>query len=384
MTDLLKEIKNIIRQTNWSQKDIASKSGVPLHFVSDLASGRIEKGNADYKNEETINQHLETLNEFFKPYKQNQEKLSRKAEKAENEKNVILNKSNYKSKSQLEGIEYNAQYNYEIHPVNVLIYDIEVSPAIGAFYGGYNVNPLKIFHEQEMLSFAYKKITIDGNHSLLDGDEDEVKCITLADVNFDHSKLIRKVWEIMKDCEVVCGYNNKRFDDRHCAKYLISEGLTQVDPIYSIDVFKEWKKVGVLTKNGLDYVSKYFNDEGKTEVTHSDLWEACWIDENREAYKMMSKYNKQDVVLTYNMLKKLLPYMTNYPANFSLILNHPFACPKCGALSTYEDAGHYYTKIGRYYKYKCNRCNSYVHGRYQDSTLKVDDQYIDVRPILKG
>lgn len=380
---MITKIKDYIKKSEWSQKDIAVASGVPLHFISDLASGRIEKGTADYKDNSTMEKHLKTLEEFFRPYEKSQNVLSKREEKANAEKNIILNKSNYRSKSTLEGTEYQAQYNYEVSPVKVLFYDIEVSPNLGAFYGAYKINPIKITREQELLSFAYKVITVDGDHTILDGDNDEVKCITLADTNFDQKELVSRLWNLFNECHIICGFNNIGFDDKYMDRYFIKHNFKVPTPIQQIDVFVEWKKIGKLSKNGLDYLNKYYNDEGKTDQTYADLWERCWLDKDEEAYKLLKEYNIQDVVLTYDLFKKIFPYMKN-TTNLSLLMNHPLACPKCGAINNFDEAGHHYTKVGRYHQYRCNNCYSYVHGRYQDSTLKIDDKYVDVRPILKG
>lgn len=381
---MIEKIESYIKQSEWTQKDIAKASGVPLHFISDLASGRIKKGTADYKNDDTINKHINTLNNFFKPYTKKQEILGKRQEKANSEKDIVLNKSNYKSKSVLGGVEYEAQYNYQVAPVNMLIYDIEVSPNLGAFYGAYKVHPLKILREQEIMSFAYKEFTIDENHTILDSGDAEVKCITLADVGFDHDKMIKKLWEIFNRNKIICGFNNKGFDDKYCHRYFIKQNLPVPLPAFQFDIFKEWKKIGKLSKNGLDYLNKYFNDDGKTDETYADLWEKCWLNKDKEAYRKLAEYNEQDVVLTEKLLHTLLPYMKD-TINLSLLMNHPCACPKCGAISSFDEAEeHYYTNVGRYHQYRCKRCGSYVHGRYQDSTLKIDDQYVDVRPILKS
>lgn len=380
---MLERVKDCIRKSDWSLSQLALVSKVPLHFISDVSSGAIEKGTSDsYKNKKTIDKHLKALDEFFKPIRNEQKSLERRDEKANNERSIIANKCAYNSNFVLGGVEYAAQYNTVISPVKMLIYDIEVSPLLAWTYNRYNTNVLKVEQEQQLLSFAYLELIIDGKKTILDGDLNNVKCITLNDVGFSQEKLTEKAWELFNNNQVIIGYNNKAFDDKMIYRYFMKYGLPVPTPIKQLDLFKEWKKIGKLSSNGLNAVNRYINHDGKTEITVEDVWYRCIRCRDKEAFEQLREYNKQDVVLTYNLMKSILPFMKNYP-NLSLLLNHPLACPKCGHINDFEEADYYYTNVGRYNQYRCKKCNSYLHGRYQDSTLKINDKYIDVRPILK-
>lgn len=379
---MIEKIKGFIKKSDWSQKQIAGASNVPLHFIQDLSSGALERGNSNYKNKRTINKHLKALDSFFKPSAAQQKSLEHRDEKASNERVIVTNKSGYNSNSVLGGIEYVAQYNTLITPVKVLIYDIEVSPLLAWTYNRYNTNVVKVEQEQKLLSIAYLELVIDGNQTILDGDIDNIECITLEDVNYDERALTVKLWELFNNNQIVCGFNNKNFDDRHCYKYFMKYNLKPPVPIKQLDIFKEWKKIATLSSNGLDSVNRYLLNDSKTEIKVGDLWYDCLVHKSKEAYSLLKEYNRQDIVLTYNLLKEMVPFTKGIP-NLSLLLNHPLACPRCGYINDFEEANYYYTNVGRYNQYRCNKCNSYLHGRYQDSTLKIDDKYYDVRPILK-
>ena len=379
---MLEKIKEYVKRSNWTNKEIAEASGVPLHFINDVSSSALEKGTSSYKTKKIIDKHLKTLNEFFKPSLNQQKSLEHKKENSNNEKNIILNKSNYNSKSVLGGIEYTAQYNTLVRPVKILIFDIEVSPLLSWNWGRYKQNAIKVEQECQLLSYAYMTITLDGTNSILDGNINDVKCTTLEDCNYIEKDLVKGLWELFNESQVIIGFNNKRYDDKQVYKWFMKYNLNPPVPIKEIDLFKEWKKVATLSSNSLDSLNDYLNGSTKTDITVKDLWYDCLIGKNNTSYKLLKEYNKQDVVLTYTLYKRILPFLKDN-VNYSLLLQHPLACPKCGHINDFEEAEYYYTNVGRYNQYKCNKCNSYLHGRYQDSTLKINDQYIDVRPILK-
>ena len=379
---MLEKIKGYIKKSNWNNNQIAKASGVPSHFINDISSGAIEKGTSSYKTKSVIDNHLKKLDEFFKPSANQQKSLEHKKDNAENERNIILNKSSYNSKSVLGGIEYAAQYNELIKPVKILIYDIEVAPLLSWNWGRFKQNAIKVERECTLLSYAYMTITLDGTNSILDGDISQIECVTLEDCNYSEAELIKGLWKLFVESQVIVGFNSKRYVDKQVFKWFMKYNLKPPVPIKELDLFREWKKIATLSSNGLDSLNDYLNGTTKTDITVKDLWYDCLIGRNEESFKLLKKYNKQDIVLTYTLYKRILPFLKDN-VNYSLLLQHPLACPRCGHINDFEEADYFYTNVGRYNQYKCNKCNSYLHGRYQDSTLKIDDQYVDVRPILK-
>lgn len=382
---LEKRVVENLRKSKWSCKQIASQTNIPIHFLKQLHNGRISDGTSrDYKLKSDLTQErLKQLDDFFKPYVSEQNKLKGRVENCESERNIILNKGAYKSNSALGGIEYAAQYNNALTPVKFLIYDIEISPILGWTYSQYNTNIMRVAEEQKLMSFAYMIVEVDGKKTALDGDYSSIKCYTLADVDYDEKALVSKLHDLFEECQIIVGFNSKQFDDRHVTKYFVKHGLDPIAPVKQIDMLREWKKVAKLTGNHLESINEYLFNERKTEERIGDLWYDCIVNKDQESYRLLNEYNKQDIVLTYNIFKELLRYMKDTPANLSLLMNHPLACPRCGFIDNFEDAGYYYSSVGRYNQYKCGCCGSFLHGRYQDSTLEIDKEYYDVRPILK-
>ncbi len=365
---LEKRVVENLRKSKWSCKQIASQTGIPVHFLSQLHNGRILEGTSrDYTLDSDLTQsRLKQLDQFFKPYVSEQNKLKERVENSQSERNIILNKSNYRSKSVLGGAEYTAQYNNMLTPVKFLIYDIEISPILGWTYSQYNTNILRVAKEQTLMSFAYMILEVDGSKTVLDGDYSTINCYTLADFDYNEEALVKKMHELFEECQIIVGFNSKQFDDKHATKYFIKHKLDPIAPIKQIDLLREWKKVAKLTGNHLESINEYLFNERKTEERVGDLWYDCMVNQDQESYKLLKEYNKQDVVLTYNILKELLCYMKDTPANLSLLMNHPLACPRCGFIDDFEEAGFYYSNVGRYNQYKCKKCGSYLHGRYQE------------------
>lgn len=377
-------LRESIKMCNMSYKDIAVATGVPRQFIQEYMRGAIDSGTSpSYRNGKTVDNYKDVLYNYFKNFVKSQNKLKNRQDKMVNEHDLILKKGEYRSKSALGGVSYEPQFTAHTRPVNVFIYDIEISPLLGWSYNRYKTNLLKVEQEQLLLSFSFLEFTIDEDHSMLDGDTSQVKCWTLADFDFDEKCLVQKLFDYFDSADIIIGFNNKGFDTKFANRYFIKYQLGRPSPFKQIDVFKEWKKLARLSSNGLDAVNMYLEEKGKTEVKVGDLWHDCIVDRSREAYNLLRSYNNQDVVLTYDLYKSILAYIESCDVNLATLMQHPLACPRCGHIGSFEDYGFAYSQVGRYNQYQCCNCGSIIQGRYQDSTVFQDNVYIDVRPILK-
>lgn len=376
-------LRESIKMCNLSYNELARVTNVPRQFIQEYMRGAIDTHSShSYKNEKIIDNYKSVLYDYFKSFISNQSSLNKKQKKMIGEHDLVVQKGSYRSGSVLCGVEYSPQINLCVRPVNVLIYDIEVSPLLGWSYNKYKTNLLKVEQEQVLLSFSVLTFNVDENSTILDGDISDIKCYTLADFNYSEEELVKILHRLFDEADVIVGFNSKGFDTKYANRYFIKYQLGRPSPFKQIDVFKEWKKLGKLSSNGLDSVNSYLFDEGKTDVKVGELWYDCIIKRDEDAYKLLKEYNNQDVALTYNLFKEILPYMSS-SVNLSLLMQHPLACPRCGYIGSFEDIGYAYSQVGRYNQYQCSYCKSILQGRYQDSTIMQDDVYVDVRPILK-
>ena len=377
-------LKESIRMCNLSYRELANATGVPKMFIQEYMRGAIDSGDSSsYQNKDKIEEHLSSLYSYFESFVKSQDKLKTKQTKMVNERDLIVKKGLYCSNSTLGGVSYEPQVKPHTRAVNVLIYDVEISPLLGWTYNRFKSNLLRVEQEQILLSFSALEFTVDEDHSMLDGDTSKVICWTLADFDFSEERLVNKLFDYFNTADIIMGFNSKGFDTKYANRYFIKYNTGRPSPFKQIDVFKEWKKLARLSSNGLDAVNLYLEEKGKTEVKVGDLWHDCIVDRNIKAYDLLKEYNNQDVVLTYVLFKSILAYIDSSDVNLATLMQHPLACPRCGYIGSFEEYGFAYSQVGRYNQYQCCNCGSIVQGRYQDSTILQDDVYIDVRPILK-
>lgn len=377
-------LKESIRMCNLSYKNLAITTGVPKQFIQEYMRGAIDSGtSSSYRNGDLVEEYKSILYNYFENFVKSQDRLKTKQTKMVNEHDLVVKKGEYHSKSSLGGVSYAPQVSPHTRAVNVLVYDMEVSPLLGWTYNRFKTNLLKVEQEQILFSFSTLEFTVDEDHSILDGDTSKVRCWTLADFDFNEELLVKKLFECFDSADIIMGFNNKGFDTKFANRYFIKYNTGRPSPFKQIDVFKEWKKIARLSSNGLDAVNMYLDEKGKTDIKVGELWHDCIVNRDKKAYKLLESYNNQDVVLTYDLFKSILAYIDSSDVNLATLMQHPLACPRCGYVGSFEDHGYAYSQVGRYNQYQCCNCGSIVQGRYQDSTVLQNDVYVDVRPILK-
>lgn len=84
---------------------------------------------------------------------------------------------------------------------NILLFDLEVSPNLGWFYGQYDTTPIKIEQPPILLSMSWKWL----------GDKGKPQGVTILDYKqldkFDDSGIVRKLWELLDEAKIVVGHN---------------------------------------------------------------------------------------------------------------------------------------------------------------------------------
>ena len=84
---------------------------------------------------------------------------------------------------------------------------------------------------------------------------------------------------------------------------------------------------------------------------------------NRESWKMMEKYNRQDTVLTEALYDKLMPWITNHPVRALYDGVNTLQC-RCGAgPDNLIRQGYAYTNVSKFQQYSCKKCGSWFRGR---------------------
>lgn len=239
----------------------------------------------------------------------------------------------------------------------VLIWDAEIAPRLGYYYGTYDTTPIKEVRPPILLSVAWKWLG-----------EKKAHCLTLYDRQmasdpYNDKLLVNELWNLFDEAKIVCGFNSKRFDDKYANYFFVKHNMTPPSPYQEFDVMQTAKKYFNFGCNKLDYLGKLLANGGKTKQTYADFWEDL-LEGNKKEKKAasdgMKKYNLEDVLVTERLYYKLLPWATNHP-NMALAAGHDFLCSRCGNDSEFKIKAYRRTQMQvNAVQMQCKKCGAYV------------------------
>lgn len=237
--------------------------------------------------------------------------------------------------------------------MKILLFDIETTPNLGYTWDLYDQNVLHVVKPWELLCYAYKWL-----------DEPKVTCISRRDFKDKTDKsLTKSLWGMVNQADIIIAHNGDKFDLRKSNAKFIEHGLLPPEPYKTIDTLKIARRHFKFTSAKLDALGEILGVGRKEKTGGFDLWLDCMA--NRPAaWKLMIKYNKQDVILLEKVYKKLLPWITNHPRVSGLV-----SCPKCGSKDLHG-RGYRKTKVSAYRRYQCQTCGGWCHERVADKSIE--------------
>jgi hypothetical protein len=122
--------------------------------------------------------------------------------------------------------------------------------------------------------------------------------------------------------------------------------------------------------NRLDDLGAFLGLGRKVKHPGFEMWEKC-LEGDPEAWALMEKYNKGDVVLLEKVYRKLRPWMNSHPA-LTPRDRAIFACPFCRSQNI-RRKGHRYTRLGKTERYKCfeGDCGKWSVGQIVKRELRL-------------
>jgi len=228
----------------------------------------------------------------------------------------------------------------------ILLYDIETAPNLAYVWGKYEQDVIAYKQEWNMLSFAYKWLG-----------ESEIKCVTLQDFSDKTDKhLVTKLHKLFNEADVIVAHNGDEFDQKKAKARFIYHGLKPTRIVPSIDTKKVAKKYFNFNSNSLNDLGEHLGLGTKVKHSGFDLWLGC-MNGDQKSWKLMARYNKQDVVLLEKIYNKFLPWMYTHP-NMSLIRKQIKGCPKCGSQNTKKDGVRANSQTLQQ-QHQCKECGGY-------------------------
>lgn len=174
---------------------------------------------------------------------------------------------------------------------------------------------------------------------------------------------IEQVWKLLDDADAVVHYNGSKFDIPVLHKEFLLRGLGPPSHFHQIDLLKTVRKQFKFESNKLDYVCQRLGLGAKTQHKGMSLWYGC-MEGNKASWRIMERYNKQDVRLLRKLYRKLLPWIHNHP-NVGMWVDDPKkpTCSNCGSTNVVSKGTQYNSKAASYQRWSCNSCGTPLRSR---------------------
>ena len=233
--------------------------------------------------------------------------------------------------------------------MRILYLDIETAPNEGKFWGLFkqNISINQISKSGYTLCFAAKwSDSKEIMFSSVYGDGNEV--------------MMRKMWDLLDEADVVVHYNGKKFDIPKLNKEFVLLKFWPPSAYKQCDLYHTVRSNFSFASNKLDFVCKELGLGNKVSHKGMSLWDGC-MEGNEDDWKVMERYNKQDVRLLPRLHRRLLPWI-NWPLSYALF--DPDACPNCGKHRFMKlDKPVFPGKVNAYDAYKCRNCGNNCRSR---------------------
>ena len=228
--------------------------------------------------------------------------------------------------------------------MKLLMLDIETSPNTAHIWGlrDQYISPEHLLESSYVLCWAAKW------HGQ--------KQVMFSSVNDTKPKImLQRIHDLISEADAVVHYNGSRFDIPILNKEFLLHHLAPPAPYKQIDLLRVVRKEFRFPSNKLDYVAQRLGLGKKTPHEGYQLWVKC-MNKDPAAWKVMEKYNKQDVVLLEKVYQRLLPWIGKAHPNRNLYDGK--GCSVCGSHKL-QKRGFSYTVTGTFQRYQCTDCGSW-------------------------
>lgn len=181
-------------------------------------------------------------------------------------------------------------------------------------------------------------------------------------LNEDDSRIVRHLWELVNEADIICAYNGKKADVKWMNSRFIVHNLHPPKPYFIIDPCETVRKHFGFSSNKLDALAGYFNIPHKME-TSFQLWKDCLAGDSI-SLTYMSTYCSQDIKILEEVYLKLRPWIKNHPNIGNIENTQEECCSFCSSKNIDPIKNkYYYTSVGKYPIYRCKECGGISRGR---------------------
>lgn len=224
-----------------------------------------------------------------------------------------------------------------------LYVDIETSPIVAYVWGlrDQNVGLNQIIHPTRVLCAAWQ----------FEGEEMQFGAEWLG----GRKRMIKRLHAALDEADVVVHFNGQSFDVPHLNREFLEAGLGPPSPFRQVDLYLTIRKAFRFPSNKLEYISNALSVAGgKIKTGGMELWTEV-LGGKQAARELMRSYNEHDVVVTRDLYKRILPWISTHPNVGLYAEDDALRCPSCGS-TTVQRRGHVYTNAGRFHRFRCSDC----------------------------
>jgi RNase P subunit RPR2 len=188
----------------------------------------------------------------------------------------------------------------------------------------------------------------------------------------DDKPLMKGLLGLLNQADIVIAQNGKKFDVRKINARLAVHGFKPPEPYRVIDTMLVAKKYFAFTSQKLKYTSEAFGVPPKDdhdEFQGFKLW-AEVLKDNPKAWRVMKRYNKQDIVATEHVYLKMRPWIENHPNLGVYSMSNTPICPNCGSPDLERKGRRANKQGGSYMRLQCHDCGA--HSREKINQLPVE------------
>lgn len=205
--------------------------------------------------------------------------------------------------------------------VKRLIWDIEVAPNLGLFWGaGYdqNISYDQIVKERRVICICWKW-----------EDEPRVHALTWDEDQEDY-EMLRRFSEVIESADEAVAHFGDRFDLPWIKARMIHLELPPLPKIKTIDT-KAWaSKNFYFQSNKLDYLGEFLGYGRKIETDYR-LWKDIVLNDCPVAMDKMVRYCKRDVSLLEKVYKRLADWCSPKTHAGVMAGSDSWTCPRTGS-----------------------------------------------------
>lgn len=239
----------------------------------------------------------------------------------------------------------------------ILVLDIETCPHQSFTWGlwNQNISLSQLIEASTVLCWAAKWV----GH----------KQVHFASILDDSPRtMIKKIHKLIDEADAIVTYNGKKFDLPTLQREFLLHRLAPPSPYKDIDLIQTVRSKFNFASNKLDHIAQELGIGMKVSHEGMPLWIECMA-KNPKAWKVMKKYNIQDVKLTEDVYKRLQGWIVTQ-FNFNAH-SHDHVCPACDSTNL-QRRGFSVVGANKYQRFHCQNCGKWSKSNKAEKEHKKD------------